>query len=164
MQPGLNIHWGWGAACQYCLHTWRHALWQALCPLLLLCSFLSKSRDSPQWIVLGKMHIESFASRIFGLLTARIVDESCELCIEYEYALVRELSCTVSQLGVGGKEWTSEPPWWLMADNLVGKIIVCDWFVVPHWLHSAAAPVDSFDWLSPATNQSPVTSPASITK
>ena len=45
------------------------------------------------------MHIEDFASRIFGLLTARIVDESCELCLEHEYALVRELSCTVPQLG-----------------------------------------------------------------
>ena len=45
------------------------------------------------------MHIENFASKIFGLLTMWVVDESCELCIEYEYALVRELSCTVSQLG-----------------------------------------------------------------
>ena len=44
------------------------------------------------------MHIESFASRICGLLTMWVVDESCELCIEYEYALVGELSCTVSQL------------------------------------------------------------------
>ena len=59
--------------------------------------------------MLGKMHIENFASRICGLLTMWVVDESCELCIEYECALVGELSCTVSQLGaawprVGGKE------------------------------------------------------------
>ena len=51
-------------------------------------------------LVFGKMHIEDSASRM---------DESSELCIEYEYALVGELSCTVSQLGaawphVGGKE------------------------------------------------------------
>ena len=60
-------------------------------------------------LVLGKMHIEDSASRIFGLLTMWVVDESCELCIEYEYALVGDMSCTVSQLGaalpcVGGKE------------------------------------------------------------
>ena len=87
--------------CMTILHTFIHG------DMALFLLFFVRSRMF--CLVLGKMHIEDSASRIFGLLTMWVVDESCELCIEYEYALVGDMSCTVSQLGaalpcVGGKE------------------------------------------------------------